>query len=106
MSQTRRGVARVAPATVYVIATDLLTDPLDTSFNCSYQIEVAVSAAAVFYERVGGVNLELNNGVALQADRAYTFTILGHPDDPVNFRFSVGVTVRKFLVHEITGDVS
>jgi len=100
---SRSRFLRVAPGTAYTAGQDVGGNPntLTPRLNCELDIEVAVSAATILYERLNSVNLELNDGVPLSADRVYRFTILGGPADTISFRFADSVTLRKFVVDEV-----
>jgi hypothetical protein len=91
----------------YVAAADLAGANLTPPLSCAYQIEVAVDSNVIFYQRYVAQNIEMNEGVALQANKSYTFEILADTADvTIGFRFSANCVIVKFIVHEITGDVS
>jgi hypothetical protein len=107
MSQTRRRVVRLVPGVNYVAAANLAGGDVVPPLSCAYQIEVAVDSNVTFYQRYVAQNIEMNEGVALQANKSYTFEILADPaDTTIGFRFSANCVIQKFIVHEITGDVS
>jgi hypothetical protein len=103
MSASRRRISRVAPATAYVAATELAT--VTPAFNCTLAIEISADVAVIVYHRINGVNIELNDGVPIPANRAYTIYTMASPADAATIRLSVNCNINKFYVDEIDTDI-
>jgi hypothetical protein len=93
---------RHTPAAV-LADTNIKTTDITVSRICRVHVQVVLGTAGVFSRRHGlaglATNELMNNGAAIVADTLMTFSFLGHPDDPFNFRTSVGATVKELLVY-------
>ncbi len=105
MSNPLRRLSRVAPGTAYTTGNDIAT-AITPKEHSILRVNIAMSAAGVLSERVGGVDLALNEGVPLAADTEYTFYVEGGPEDTISFRYSVTGTIRKFIVNEVDEGVA
>jgi len=93
--------------TAIVVFTDFLEDDITPSDPpCLFRIMIQLDAAAVFWAEVDDgtteVNLEFNSGVELVAGTLYIFDMLVNEDDNINFQIDQqGITIEKFIVHEV-----
>lgn len=82
------------------------TDIDPTNTPCTFRIMAGTSIVGIFRTTItnGGDTQVLNfkESVAFVADSLYTFEILVHSGDTINFRFSTtGGTIRVLRVQEI-----
>lgn len=83
---------------------DIFAANLRPSFKAStFRLTIILGGNSVVRVVVAGENValgDLNNGVALQANRIYTFSQGVSSDLAYNFRLAVGVAVHLFQVDE------
>ena len=98
-------LGEVASGTSYTSGNDVFGTALTSPRWDALRLCLCVSAAAVPYVRVNGVNMELNLGAVMTADRVYTFTLALPLGTSFNLRFSASNTIRNITVDALSGDV-
>lgn len=90
-------------ATVNFLVTDLIPTHTPTTFEIMVAMSVGGNLTALITRAGNTQTVTLNTvpGPALVAGGLYTFTMLVHAGDSVNFQYSVGATIQVFRVQEL-----